>query len=100
MELLTKELRAKLPGIYATEGNPDAMVVCKFFLTASAWTWYAVEFDGEDTFFGLVEGDESEMGYFSLSELTDIRNRFNLSVERDIHFEPVLLKSLLKQPQA
>ncbi len=61
MNLLTQELREKLPAMYATEGNPDAMVVCKFFLTDSAWTWYAVEFDGDDTFFGLVEGDESEM---------------------------------------
>ena len=100
MQLLTNELRAKLPTIYATEPDPDAVVVCKFFLTDSAWTWYAVEFHGDDTFFGLVDGFESEMGYFYLSELLEIRNRFGLGVERDLYFDPVSLRSLLDRPKA
>ena len=56
MELLTDELRKQLPGLYATEDEEDPVLVCKFFHARSGWTWYAIEFDGEDLFFGLVEG--------------------------------------------
>jgi hypothetical protein len=31
----------------------------------SSWTWYSTEFDGEDLFFGLVVGFETELGYFN-----------------------------------
>jgi len=36
----------------------------KFFSPWMNWTWYAVEFDGKDIFFGLVEGFATEWGYF------------------------------------
>jgi len=31
------------------------------FTPDSSWTWYAMEFDGVDTFFGLVNGFEEEL---------------------------------------
>jgi hypothetical protein len=34
----------------------------KYFTPDSNWTWYASEFDGEDTFFGPVAGFEVELG--------------------------------------
>ena len=75
MKLLTEELRKKLPPLYATEDTPDCdkIVYAKFFTPDSSWTWWAIEFDGDDTFFGLVDGLEVEMGYFSLSELESVR---------------------------
>jgi len=99
MELLTAELRKALPGMYTTENEENPMVICKFFITFSNWTWYVLEFDGEDLFFGLVEGHEVEMGYFSLSELESVRNSHGLGVERDLYFEPTPLQTIQAQLQ-
>src|SRR3990170_947200 len=88
MKLLTKELRGKLPPLYSTENDPDPLVVCKFFSPTSNWTWYATEFDGKDTFFGWVVGFEKELGYFSLTELENVKGPFGLGIERDMYFEP------------
>ena len=54
-----------LPKLYSQEEKGDeAVAYVKFFTPWSNWTWYATEFDGEDTFFGLVIGLETELGYF------------------------------------
>lgn len=94
MELMTKELREQVPPLYATEDEKDPMLVCKFFHARSGWTWYAIEFDGDDLFFGLVEGHFTELGYFSLSELEGFRDGWGLGIERDIHFEPKRLSEV------
>jgi hypothetical protein len=90
MKLLTEEIRQKLPKLYSTENMPteERMFVVKFFTPDSNWTWYAVEFDGKDTFFGYVQGFENEWGYFTLSELQEARGPLGLPIERDIYFEP------------
>ena len=96
MKLLTKELLEKLPKLYTQEEKGlDAVAVVKFFTPDSNWTWYATEFDGEDTFFGLVEGIEKELGYFRLSELKSIRGTLGLPIERDLYFKPKTLKELM-----
>ncbi|MCJ7688053.1 MAG: DUF2958 domain-containing protein, partial [Clostridiaceae bacterium] len=64
------------------------------FTPDSNWTWYATKFDDVDTFFGLVDGFEKELGYFSLSELESIRGPFGLKVERDLYFKPTKLKDI------
>lgn len=88
MKLLTKEIRAKLPKLYSQDKlGMDAIAYVKFFTPDSSWTWYATEFDGNDTFFGLVDGLERELGYFSLSELESIRGKWGLPVERDKYWE-------------
>jgi hypothetical protein len=88
VKLLTKEIREKLPKLYATEDVPTGEKVCvvKFFQPWGSWTWYAVEFDGRDRFFGLVDGFELEWGYFSLRELQDLRGPAGLTIERDLYF--------------
>lgn len=88
-QLLTDALRAELPALYATEGQGNAGAGHgRFFTPDSNWAWYAVEFDGEDLFFGLVDGQAVEPGYFSLSELTEARGPYGLPIERDEHWEP------------
>jgi Protein of unknown function (DUF2958) len=94
MMLMTKELRAKLPPLGATENNPDPLVICKFFYPDFGWTWYATEFDGDDLFFGLVDGAERELGYFRLSELMANRGAWGLPIERDRWFTPCRLSEL------
>ena len=64
-----------------------AVVYLKLFTPDSNWTWFATEFDGKDTFFGLVDGLERELGYFNLSELESIKGPLGLPIERDLHFE-------------
>jgi hypothetical protein len=93
--LLTEELRKQLPPLDAQESKGEkAIAYVKFFTPDSNWTWYATEFDGNDIFFGLVFGFESELGYFSLSELESVRGPLGLPIERDLHFEPKNLKAI------
>src|SRR5436305_1517456 len=113
MQLLTNAIRATLPPLYSTDRDLDPLVRVKFFDPCSAWTWFATEAgaalaggrtvplsdpaatSAEDvTFFGLVVGLERELGYFSLRELSSIRNRFGLGIERDLFFEPRRLSEL------
>lgn len=89
MDLLPGEIRAALPPLYATEKlGKEAIAAVKYFTPDANWTWYATEFDGVDTFFGLVKGLDTELGYFSLSELESVRGSLGLPVERDTYFEP------------
>ena len=95
MKLLTKEIREKLPALYSQEHlGSKAVAVVKFFTPWTGWTWHGVEFDGEDTFFGLVFGHEKELGYFSLSELEGIRGPCGLRVERDLYWQPKTLEEI------
>ncbi len=89
MGLLTEELGRKLPRLYSTDKQGDAAIVqCKFFAPWNQWTFFGIEFDGTDTFFGLIVGNEVEFGYFSLSEVESIRGPFGLQIERDLYFTP------------
>ena len=95
MMLLTKANRKALPALGTTADATDPVAVVKFFNPTGSWTWYATEFDGTDTFFGLVDGHVKELGYFSLSELAAFRGRWGLGIERDRHFTPTPLSKLL-----
>ncbi len=87
MKLLTQEIRRALPALRSTEGlGMDAPIIVKFFTPTSNWTWYATEFDGEDLFYGLVDGFEKEFGYFSLSELESVHGPYGVGIERDQYF--------------
>ncbi len=97
MELLTKELRGKLPPLYSQEEVKDPVVIAKFFYPNFSWTWYAIEFDGNDLFYGLVDGFEKELGYFSLSELQNNKGKLGLPVERDWYFTPCRLSEIMKE---
>ena len=94
MKLLTSEIRNQLPALYSQEQTLDPLVVVKFFTPWTNWTWYGIEFDGEDTFFGLVKGFEEELGYFSLSELESFTGPAGLTIERDLYFSPTLLSEI------
>ena len=97
MKLLTKALRNKIPPLYAQDGKGlEAIVYVKFFNPCGSWTWYVTEFDGEDTFFGLVCGFENELGYFSLSELESVKGKLGIGIERDLYFESQPLKNFYK----
>ena len=90
MQLLTEELRASLPPLYAQAGNKNPIVHAKFFTPDSSWTWFITEGSPEEDdfiFFGYVIGLEEEWGYVSLAELESVRGPLNLPIERDLYFE-------------
>ena len=97
--LLTQEIRDTLPPLYNSEQlydvSKEAVAVVKFFSPYSQWTWYAIEFDGVDTFWGLVDGFEMEYGYFSYSELEAVSVFGGVpAVERDCHWSPRPVKEI------
>ena len=86
MKLMTKEIEAKIPSLYSTDGKKQQRVYAKYFHPYSNWTWYATEYDAEEgLFFGLVEGDEKELGYFTLAELESVKIK-GLGIERDMYW--------------
>ena len=100
MQLLTDELRAQMPPLYAQEHEEDAMVYAKFFTPWTNWTWYATEgSQAEDDyiFFGFVVGHVGEWGYFSLAELESVRGPAGLTIERDLHFSPACWSEVEKR---
>lgn len=88
MKLMTRELERRFAQVgRQEEKGDDAIVVTKFFTPWTYWTWYATEFYPEDrTFFGLVEGHEVELGYFSLDEFEETFGPARLRIERDLYW--------------
>lgn len=99
MKLLTKTLRKKLPPLNATANEPDPMVICKFFYPDFSWTWFAIEYDGDDIFFGLVDGLVVELGFFSKNKL-EVNNPgvLGLPIERDKYFKPSRVEEPVHMP--
>ena len=97
MKLITEKIKKILPKLYEQDGKGyGAIAYVKFFTPDSNWTWYVTEFDGTDLFFGLVCGFERELGYFSLSELQNVKGPLGLKIERDLYFKPTKIKNLMK----
>ena len=95
MKLLTQEIEKKLPKLYSQEKVSDPLCVVKYFTPDSNWTWYGIEYSPETRlFFGLVDGFDKELGYFSLDELENIHGPYGLPVERDLWFKPTKLSEL------
>ena len=96
MELLPQEIRKELPPLYGQDGRGgEAVVYVKFFTPDASWTWYATEFDPLDgRFFGLVDGQFKELGYFMLSELETNTGPLGLHIERDLHWKPTKLRDI------
>lgn len=96
MELLTKEIRDKFKKVGSQDGKEfeDHIVIVKFFDPTGSWTWYATEFDGDDIFFGLVDGFELEWGTFRLSELQSFKGPLGLGIERDRYIGMPLIKEV------
>ena len=105
MQLLTNEIKDKVPVLYSQENEIDPMVRVKYLDPTGSWTWYVLE--GEETsngdflFFGFVVGDFPELGYFTLGELLSAKKNCTglraLPVERDLYFTPCRLSEVKKK---
>lgn len=105
MKLITKEIINQLrkSRLYAKQNVDNPKIIVKFFTPWSNWTWYVIEGEmevgdnGTDwLFFGLVEGHETELGYFRLSELESLVGPWGLKVERDLYFGDKTLNDVRK----
>ena len=99
LELLTADIKTRLlengrknAARIAEDGNTiDFPPVVKLFTPDAACTWLLTEIDPEnpDIAFGLCDLGMGypELGAVSLSEITALRGKLGLPVERDLHFE-------------
>ncbi|WP_038200573.1 DUF2958 domain-containing protein [Xenophilus azovorans] len=90
---LTGALRAHLLANgrrYLEDPDFDPVPSVKLFTPDAGATWLivAIDPDDHDRAFGLCDLGLGfpEIGYVSLAELTALRGRFGLPVERDLHF--------------
>ena len=88
-ELLTVENRVRLL-VQALADDRDGPPIVKLFTPDGAATWLISEVDPDDPdrLFGLCDLGLGfpELGYVSLAEISVVRGRLGLPVERDLHF--------------
>ena len=88
----------RVPKLYASEKAKEVpLAVIKLFNPDGAWTYYILEWDGQDTIFGLVAGMgyDTELGYASLEEIRQTRSAgLRLQMERDLWFKPTPVTEL------
>lgn len=108
MKLMTKELEKALS--VAASGSKkvagaDRPVIVKYFDPCGRGTWYILEgekIDGDWILYGYCVSplgpDCDEYGYVSLNELSRVRNRLGMGIERDrgIGVGRLALKDVLK----
>ena len=104
--LLPDDLRAVLPWLCGSEPLIDPVVHALLYASWGDWAWYVIEFDGDDTLFGLIYGYAEVMGHFSLlaefslAEIEGLKGPEGERVERDPHFVPRPLSAIRGNQQA
>ena len=101
-KLMTKELGEKIPALYANENVDDydaVLAPAKLFSPYTGWRWYITEWNAATgECFGLVEGFETELGYFDLTELSEATVFGRVpAVERDLYWKPQTLGEIREQ---
>ena len=101
-KLMTKELGETIPALYANEkveNTDDVTARAKLFCPYNGWRWYVTEWDARTgECFGLVEGFETELGYFSLDELAETTVFGGVpAIERDLYWEPRTLGEIRRE---
>ena len=96
MKLIPKELKDAIPKLYETEEQKDPIAHIKLFI--DGWTWYITELSiDDDICFGYVVSPfGSELGYFSLKEIQEVKGSLGIGVERDVLFKPTPLSQIKK----
>lgn len=85
-----------LPSTREAGDNLDAIARVKLFDPNSSWTWYLAGYDPDTRIaWGLVDGFDHEYGSIDMAELTAVRGRLGLPVERDLYWQPRRLTECL-----
>jgi len=91
MKLLTKAIEKSLPALYSQEDNPDPDVVLHYFNPLGQGDWFITEGEWRDEdflMFGLCDLGYPELGYVSLSEMENVKLKWGMGIERDLHWTP------------
>ena len=95
--LIAEIKRRGVPPLYAQENITDPTIYLEMSLLQFPWRWYIseceIEESGDVLFFGFVNGDFGEWGYFRLSELEDARCPLLVSYD----FKPMPFSELKRQ---
>ena len=79
----------RVPPLAEGEAGGDGIARVKLFDPTGSWTWYISEYDPETRrAFGLVHGQDTELGYFDMAEIVDFRGQMGLPIERDLQWGP------------
>jgi hypothetical protein len=100
MKLLTKTIKEKMVKNHNDQdGTKDFKAVLKLFDPTGASTWYLSELNPDDNIaFGLCDLGVGcpELGYVSLDELSNLKVKMGLGIERDLYFTPKTFDELQK----
>ena len=100
MKLLTKTIKEKMVKNHNDQdGTKDFKAVLKLFDPTGASTWYLSELNPDDNIaFGLCDLGVGcpELGYVSLDELSKLKVKMGLGIERDLYFTPKTFDELQK----
>ena len=87
--LMTDKMRRQLPKLFSTADVENPVVQVKY-RAWRRWAWHAIEFDGEDIFFGFVWAGWPIWGYFRLRDLEAFRHlHCSVALVVDESFEPM-----------
>ena len=94
MKIITKAIEKAFQkqGNTSNKSMSEIKIVMKLFNPVGAGTWYLYEHLEDDIymcFANLGDPEMAECGTVSLNELMSIKLRWGLSIERDMHFEPL-----------
>ncbi len=89
----------RIPAIGSNSGTSLEQCVAHIRYTddEAGLTWYILEFDGVDRFFGVVAGRHVVVGEFTLTELQNLIGDEGPAVRRDPDFTPETLLGLASQ---
>ncbi len=95
--LIAEIKKREIPPLYTQENTADPMIYLEISLLQFPWRWYVseceIEESGDVLFFGFVNGDFDEWGYFRLSEMEDTRCPLLVSYD----FKPLPFSKLKKE---
>lgn len=72
MQIIDEKITKDMPKLYTQDGLNKEAIVYLIIEGINGWKWYLTEFDGNDTFFGFVQGFYDEWGYVAKSELNKL----------------------------
>ena len=98
MKLMTQAQKNKMIKNHNNQdGTKDFKAVIKLFDPTGSGTWYLSELDPNTNIaFGLCYLGYSELGYVSLDELSNLKVKMGLGIERDLYFTPKTFDELQK----
>ena len=95
MKLLTVALKKKFARTGAQQDIEDPVIIAKYFMCYTNWTFYVTEFDpSTKVLTGIFQWLETEWGTLGLHHLKSLRGPLGVKVERDKFFKSLRMSEL------